>query len=116
MTQTFETFYSNRPFFTQIFNKIGQNEASFTKFTQKLKQNQTIIAEPFEAVINLFANLFSNIVDFTPLAAYIPATQLVRVLNDIFSDQPDHTDAIANMALGRQQAIAHFRDDLGQPF
>ncbi len=107
----------------------------------QLKQNPSVIAERFESVTILFA----DIVNFTQLSARIPATQLVCILNDIFSafdrlaerydlekiktigdaymvvgglpkPRPDHADAIASMALDMQQAIGRFRDDLGQPF
>ncbi len=107
----------------------------------KLKQNQGAIAERFEDV----TILFSDIVDFTGLSARISPTELVDLLNEIFSafDQladryalekiktigdaymavggipvprSDHVEAIANMALDMQQAIKQFRRDDGELF
>lgn len=48
---------------------------------QQLKQSPGVIAERFEEVTVLFA----DIVDFTPLSASIPPEELVNLLNDIFS-------------------------------
>jgi class 3 adenylate cyclase/CheY-like chemotaxis protein len=99
---------------------------------EQLKQEQRIIADNFAEVTVLFA----DIVNFTSLAATLPPPELVELLNTIFStfDQlaeqhslekiktigdaymvvgglptprPDHAEAIADMALDMQQAIAH---------
>lgn len=107
----------------------------------KLKQNQGAIAERFEEV----TILFSDIVDFTGLSARVSPTELVDLLNEIFStfDQladrynlekiktigdaymavggipvprSDHAEAIANMALDMQQAIGQFQRDDGELF
>ncbi|NJP07257.1 MAG: response regulator [Chloroflexaceae bacterium] len=101
---------------------------------ERLKQGQQIIADSFTDVTVLFA----DIVGFTTLASQMPPTELVILLNDIFStfDQlaeehqlekiktigdayvvvgglpmprADHAEAIANMALDMQQAITQFR-------
>jgi class 3 adenylate cyclase len=111
------------------------------KIAERLKQNQNPIAERFEQVTILFA----DIVEFTNLSARISPTELVNLLNQIFSvfDQltekhnlekiktigdsymvasgfpahrEDHTEAIAQMALDMQQAITQFSNDLGEPF
>ncbi|NES83266.1 MAG: PAS domain S-box protein [Moorea sp. SIO2B7] len=97
----------------------------------QLKEDQSAIAEHFDDVTILFA----DIVGFTPLSAKMPPTALVNFLNQIFSsfDQlaenhglekiktigdaymvagglpipnPNHAEAIAQMALDMQEAIA----------
>lgn len=108
---------------------------------EQLKRNQKVTAHRFESVTILFA----DIVGFTEVAARISAKELVFILNEIFSafdrladryglekiktigdaymvvgglpnPRADHADAIAQMALAMQQAIADFRNDLGNPF
>ena len=99
----------------------------------RLKQQQTSIADGFaEATI-----LFADIVGFTQLSSQISPTELVNLLNEIFSafDQltetynlekiktigdaymvasglptprMDHAEAIANMALDMQQEVKQF--------
>lgn len=49
---------------------------------EQLKQNKSPIAEQFDDVTILFA----DIVGFTPLSAHLPATRLVDFLNRIFSE------------------------------
>jgi class 3 adenylate cyclase len=107
----------------------------------RLKQDQGIIAEQFDDVTVLFA----DIVDFTMLAARITPTELVGVLNEIFSlfDQlaeqhelekiktigdaymvvgglpvtrADHAEAVANMALDMRRAMARFNAEHGELF
>jgi len=98
---------------------------------QRLKNEEGIIADAFpEATV-----LFADIVDFTRLATHISATEVVKLLNDIFSDfdslaekhglekiktigdaymvvgglptpRPDHTQAVADMALDMQAAVS----------
>ncbi|MGB3693831.1 MAG: adenylate/guanylate cyclase domain-containing protein [Spirulinaceae cyanobacterium] len=104
---------------------------------ERLKQETNPIAEQFEEATILFA----DIVGFTPLSASISPTELVSLLNHIFSlfDQlaekhclekiktigdaymvagglpmpmENHTEAIAEMALDMQQAVADFQDNL----
>jgi adenylate cyclase len=99
----------------------------------RLKQGQQTIADNFAEVTVLFA----DIVNFTRLSLTLSPTDLVQLLNQIFStfDQlvehyglekiktigdaymavgglptprPDHAEAIADMALDMQQAIAQF--------
>jgi class 3 adenylate cyclase len=96
----------------------------------RLKQEQGVIADSFPSVTVLFA----DIVDFTRLAAYAPADEIVALLNDIFSrfDQlaekhglekiktigdaymlvgglptprPDHAEAVAEMALDMRTVL-----------
>jgi PAS domain S-box-containing protein len=107
----------------------------------QLKRDNSAIAEQFNEVTILFADL----VDFTPLASQISPTKLVNLLNEIFSifDQlaeqhnlekiktigdaymvvgglptvrPNHAEAIAEMALDMQREIARFKRDDGEPF
>jgi class 3 adenylate cyclase len=107
----------------------------------RLKHDQGIIAEQFDDVTVLFA----DIVDFTTLAARITPTELVGVLNQIFSlfDQlaeqhglekiktigdaymvvgglpvarADHAEAIADMALDMRQGIDSFNAEHGELF
>jgi adenylate cyclase len=108
---------------------------------QQLKQNQHPIAEQFNEVTILFA----DIVGFTPLSARLSPIELVNLLNQIFSEfdrlaenfglekiktigdaymvaaglplpRPDHADAIARMALQMQKTIERFQLDLGEKF
>jgi PAS domain S-box-containing protein len=98
------------------------------------------IAEQFESATILFA----DIVGFTPMSQRMPATELVNLLNQIFSTfdriaekhglekiktigdaymvagglpvtRDDHADAIARMALDMQQAILEFQSDINEP-
>lgn len=104
------------------------------EIADRLKEQQSAIAENFESVSILFA----DIVEFTPISARLAPTTLVNFLNDIFShfDQlaedhglekiktigdaymvvgglplprPDHPQAIARMALDMQRTIATFQ-------
>lgn len=108
---------------------------------EKLKQGWNTIADSFAEVTVLFA----DIVDFTKLSSQVSPTDLVNLLNEIFStfDQlaeqhglekiktigdaymvvgglpvptPNHAVAIAEMALDMQQAIAQFNTEREQPF
>lgn len=101
---------------------------------KRLKQDQSAIAEHFDDVTILFA----DIVGFTPLSARLKPIELVNLLNQMFSTfdqlaerhglekiktigdaymvvgglpQPreDHAEAIAQMALDMQQAITQFQ-------
>jgi class 3 adenylate cyclase len=103
----------------------------------RLKNGETIIADTFSDVTVLFADL----VDFTRLASRIPASDLVRLLNEIFSQfdwlaelhglekiktigdaymvvgglptpRADHAVAAAEMALDMQRVIRRV-DTLG---
>jgi adenylate cyclase len=107
---------------------------------EQLKQSPSAIAEQFENVTILFA----DIVGFTPLAASMSPTALVELLNQIFSrfdtlveayglekiktigdaylavgglplPKPDHAEAVAEMALGMIEAIASFSNLQGEP-
>jgi adenylate cyclase len=107
----------------------------------QLKQQQTSIASAVEEATILFA----DIVDFTPLASRLSATELVELLNDIFCafdglvekhrlekiktigdaymvvgglpmPRSDHAEAIADIALEMQQTIGRFKRDNGEPF
>lgn len=108
---------------------------------QRLKLQESLIADSFDEVTVLFADL----VNFTELSAQIPATKLVDLLNKIFSvfdrltqkhglekiktigdaymvvgglpqPRPDHAEAVAEMALDMQQEIARFKRNDGKPF
>lgn len=108
---------------------------------ERLKRGQLTIASRFEQVTVMFADL----VDFTKVAARVPATDLVKLLGQIFSEfdnlveqhqlekiktigdaymvvgglplpTPDSATAIAEMALKMQQSISHIHADNGEPF
>jgi PAS domain S-box-containing protein len=107
----------------------------------RLKQDQSIIADTFGDVTVLFA----DIVGFTQLSSQVSPTQLVSLLNEIFSTfdhlaekhglekiktigdaymvvgglpkpHSDHVEAIAQMALDMQQAVAEFSNTHDQDF
>ncbi|MDJ1182427.1 adenylate/guanylate cyclase domain-containing protein [Roseofilum casamattae] len=108
---------------------------------EKLKQHQGSLAEQFDEVTILFA----DIVGFTALSASMRPIQLVDLLNKIFSTfdrladrhglekiktigdaymvvsgiplpQENHADAIAQMALEMQSAIQEFHGQDRKPF
>lgn len=108
---------------------------------EQLKQNPQSIAYRFDEV----AILFADIVNFTGLSAAIPPTDLVNLLNQIFSEfdqlaeqhslekiktigdaymvvgglpspREHHIEAIADMALDMQHAIRHYKRQDGRPF
>ena len=112
-----------------------------TPIAQRLKLQESLIADSFDEVTVLFADLVS----FTELSAQIPATKLVDLLNKIFSvfdrltekhglekiktigdaymvvgglpmPRSDHAEAVAEMALDMQQEIAGFQHEDGKPF
>ncbi|MBC6452256.1 MAG: GAF domain-containing protein [Hormoscilla sp. SP5CHS1] len=107
----------------------------------KLKQSQEHIAENFEEVTIMFA----DIVGFTPLSARLEPIALVNLLNKIFSTfdalaselglekiktigdaymvaaglpipKPDHAEAIADMALAMQTAVNNFQVEVDNSF
>ncbi|HEY9873504.1 MAG TPA: adenylate/guanylate cyclase domain-containing protein [Candidatus Obscuribacterales bacterium] len=108
---------------------------------QRLKLLETNIADSFAEVTIMFADL----VNFTQLASQLSPTELVSLLNQIFSTfdhlsekhglekiktigdaymvvgglpmpQSDHAEAIAEMALDMQQAIEEFNTAKGTNF
>ncbi len=108
---------------------------------ERLKQGEQIIAESFPEVTVLFA----DIVDFTRRVASISPRRVVELLNDIFSTfdalaehhglekiktigdaymvvggvpipKANHAEAVADMALDMQSAIANYGADDGVPF
>ncbi|HEY9810953.1 MAG TPA: adenylate/guanylate cyclase domain-containing protein [Halomicronema sp.] len=108
---------------------------------ERLKQNYTSIADHFEEVTVLFA----DIVGFTQLSAHISPTELVSNLNQIFSSfdkladrhdlekiktigdaymvvgglpmpRKDHAEAIAEMALDMQLELAKLSTEIGIDF
>jgi PAS domain S-box-containing protein len=107
----------------------------------RLKAEEGIIADNFNEVTIMFADL----VNFTQMASQTPPTELVRLLNEIFSifddltqkhglekiktigdaymvvgglpiPRKDHADAIAQMALDMQQSIVEFNATQGTNF
>lgn len=106
---------------------------------ERLKQENSTIADQFpEATV-----LFADIVGFTQLSSCVSATELVVLLNHIFSmfdeltekhgaekiktlgdaymvvgglpiPRSDHAEAIANLALDMQQAVARFNLEYNQ--
>jgi PAS domain S-box-containing protein len=110
------------------------------KIAERLKRGRSRIADHFSEGTVLFADL----VEFTQLADSISAVELVDFLNQIFSAfdslvdrygvekiktigdaymvvggvpsyQPDHVEAIAQLALGMQQEILRFQRPDGKP-
>jgi|GEM_PF-68145 len=108
---------------------------------EELKQDHHLIADRFEEATILFA----DIVNFTGFSSSIPPTDLVRLLNQIFSEfdrlagrhglekiktigdaymvvggiptpRADHVETIAEIALDMQQAIVGFKWDNGETF
>lgn len=108
---------------------------------KRLKQEQDTIADSFEEVTVLFA----DIVDFTKLSGQISPTELVGLLNEIFSRfdrlveryglekiktigdsymvvgglpllRTDHAEAVAEFALDMQQEINEFNAEKAQVF
>ncbi|MEG4498129.1 adenylate/guanylate cyclase domain-containing protein [Microcoleus sp. F10-C6] len=108
---------------------------------EKLKKGEGAAAERFESATVLFA----DIVGFTSLSTRNSPLELVNFLNQIFSkfdqltekhglekiktsgdaymvagglpvSRADHAEAIADMALDMQEAIAYFLTDTGEPF
>ncbi len=108
---------------------------------ERLKQGEETIADSFDNVTVLFA----DIVDFTQLSNQLPPIDLVQQLNEIFSsfdqlaDQhgvekvktigdgymvvggvpiatPHHATAIADMALDMLQAIQRYTSPSGDPY
>ena len=108
---------------------------------QRLKEEQGYIADSFPEVTVLFA----DIVGFTVLSTRLSPTELVEILNIIFSEfdrlaekhglekiktigdaymvvgglptpRSDHAEAIANMALDMQKEITQFNATTGEAF
>lgn len=106
---------------------------------EQLKQSQDAIAEHFDEVTILFA----DIVGFTPLSAKLGPIELVNLLNRVFSTfdhyaerlglekiktigdaymvaaglplpRRDHAEAIAEMALAMQQAVIELQNELNE--
>ncbi|MEG4571233.1 adenylate/guanylate cyclase domain-containing protein [Microcoleus sp. N3A4] len=111
------------------------------EIANRLKRGDSTIADTFADVTVLFA----DIVGFTQLSSRVSPTQLVSLLNDIFSTfdnlaerhglekiktigdaymvvgglpvpRQDHAEAIAEMALDMQQAITDFSNTHSQAF
>ena len=111
------------------------------QIAQRLKDREQAIADQFDHVTILFA----DIVGFSTVAAQLTPSELVRLLNQIFSRfdelaalyglekiktigdaymvaagvplaRPDHARAIAQMALDMQSVIGEFQRPDGQPF
>jgi class 3 adenylate cyclase len=111
------------------------------EIAQQLKEEQSAIANRFDEVTILFA----DIVNFTGLAAQISPIELVNSLNEIFSNfdrlaefyglekiktigdaymvvgglptpRSDHASAVAKMALDMQKSISQFKSATGESF
>ncbi len=111
------------------------------QIAQRLKEREQAIADQFDSVTILFA----DIVGFSTVAAQLTPCELVQLLNQIFSRfdelaalyglekiktigdaymvaagvpvaRPDHARAIAQMALDMQATIGEFWRPDGQPF
>lgn len=109
------------------------------EIAEQLKQSKEVIATRCEVV----TVLFSDIVDFTSMSARLQPTDLVKLLNQVFSafdklaehyglekiktigdaymvvggipsSRSDHAEAIAEMALNMQQEIRRFQSDTGE--
>lgn len=107
---------------------------------EELKARPGTHAQSFDEVTVLFADLC----DFTPLAARLPAAELVELLNEVFSrfdalcerlgvekiktigdaymavaglpqPRPDHAEACANLALAMRDAVADIAERRGLP-
>lgn len=112
-----------------------------TSSMSKLSANSTIIADTFDEV----TVLFGDIVGFTEFASSVSATELVYMLNEIFSEfdqlvdfyglekiktigdsymavgglpipRIDHAEAIAEMSLEMQKSICKYKRPDGRPF
>lgn len=108
---------------------------------QRLKQEETTIADSFESVTVLFADL----VNFTQLSTRLSSTELVEILNTVFSEFdyfaachgiekiktigdaymavaglpetcPNHAQKVANMALDLLDFVTQFNAETGQNF
>lgn len=111
------------------------------QIAHRLKSGPRTIAESFDEVTVLFADL----VQFTAASTQMAPKELVNFLNQVFSNfdrlaekhglekiktigdaymaaaglpipRPDHVDAVASMAIEMQSAIAHFNRPDGKPF
>jgi PAS domain S-box-containing protein len=111
------------------------------QIAKRLKTGTRTIAESFDDVTVLFADL----VEFTAASVQMVPKELVELLNEVFSTfdrlaekhglekiktigdaymaaaglpvpRPDHVDAVAQMALDMQQAIAQFNRPNGEAF
>ena len=100
---------------------------------QRLKEDQSVIADHYQST----TVLFTDIVDFTKMSESLTPSELVRFLNRVFSSfdnlvekyrlekiktvgdaymvaggfpepRPDHTEAIADIALEMRQLLAEF--------
>ncbi len=108
---------------------------------ERLKQEPGYLAQRFEDVTVLFADL----VNFTPLAVQMQPLELLELLNQIFSQfdqlaqerglekiktigdaymvagglpiaRADHAEVVADMALAMQSTISSFKTPAGKPF
>jgi adenylate cyclase len=107
---------------------------------RRLKEEEGVIADAFEEVTVLFA----DIVDFTPLAERLPPNEVVALLDEVFTafdrladgqglekiktigdaymvaggipvPRPDHAEAVAEMALGMLEEVARCAERFGAP-
>jgi len=107
---------------------------------ERLKSNEDIIADIFPEV----SLMFTDIVDFTPMSTQLSPSELVIMLNEVFSNmddltekyelekiktigdaymvaaglpvsRPDHARAIADMAIETRAMVNQFRRPSGEP-
>lgn len=111
------------------------------EIAERLKMGEQTIADNFESV----TVLFSDIVSFTQLSSEIPPIDLVRLLNEIFSEfdrlaeefglekiktigdgymvvggvpvgRTNHAESVARMAIAMRETIKKFESPRGGPF
>ena len=157
MTEVFTAFHQ---MFDRIYDEMKQRQAVESALREeqsksdklllnvlpaciadRLKEQESAIADKFESVTILFADL----VNFTTLSTHVTPVDLVCLLNNIFSrfddlavanglekiktigdaymvvggipmEKLDHAQAIANMALQMRQALAEFNTETNQNF
>ena len=157
MTEVFTAFHQ---MFDRIYDEMKQRQAVESALREeqsksdklllnvlpaciadRLKEKESAIADKFESVTILFADL----VNFTTLSTHIMPVDLVCLLNNIFSrfddlaeanglekiktigdaymvvggipmEKLDHAQAIANMALQMREALTEFNTETNQNF
>ncbi|MEM8641744.1 MAG: adenylate/guanylate cyclase domain-containing protein [Cyanobacteria bacterium P01_G01_bin.54] len=138
MQEEFKSRQASAQSYEKLIAEMERSEALLLNvlpysIAQRLKADKKIIADDFAEVTVLFA----DIVNFTPLSASMPPTELVKMLNQIFSEfdrlvekhhlekiktigdaymvvgglpepMPNHAETIAKMSLDMQAVLAQF--------